>query len=325
MGKIKSDMEKIKIVLPDGSMMEKMLALFDRASMPITIKSKRTKEGSVECEFIDRVAFQRPAEIPSYVQAGLFDIGFVGEDWLDESMANTKFLLSLPMGRAKDEPVKIVVAVKKNSKIKKIDDLPQNCRVATEYINLTKKNFIKLGRPDIDVMLSHGNTEGKISLGLAKAIVDVTESGDSLTENGLRVIHTIMKSRIAMIANIDSFYDQNKRPFISCIAGMIKGASEASKYALLIANVPEHLIEDASRIMAGLKGPTRSPVTSNDSRSWYALQSIVSRDKIHCLIIALNKIGVDDMVVQDIRMLVTEQDLPKRFRAPIVQKDTALQ
>ena len=174
-------------------------------------------------------------------------------------------------------------------------DLPPNCRVATEYLKLAKKFFCEKGRPDIQVFRSHGNTEHKIGLGLAEAIIDVVESGESLRENQLKIIcEVISSSSIVVAANADSLANDGKEPYLKCFAKLIGGAFQASKYVMLIANVPETVFNEACAIMGGLKDPTYSPLTKI---GWFALQSIVPREQEQVVIKNLLQIGVTDIIV----------------------------
>jgi ATP phosphoribosyltransferase len=296
-------MKKINIVLPDGSMMDKITALFSRAGMPITANNQRTKEASVDCEFIGKIIFQRPPEIPQYVAGGLFDIGFVGQDWLAESDLDLPVLLKLPIGRKTNNPVKIALAAENSRGFNNVTDLPRDCRVATEYLNLAQKFFCEKGRPDIKVFRSYGNTEHKIGLGLAEAIVDVVESGESLRENRLEIVCEVMRSNVVIVANVDSLADKSKEPYLKCFAKLIGGAFQASKYVMLTANVPKTVFGKACAIMKGLKGPTYSPLAET---GWFALQSIVPRKKEQTAINDLLQIGVTDIIVNRDIPLVME-------------------
>lgn len=300
-------MNGISIVLPDGSMMKKIMNLFSRAGIPITMKSERTKEATVDSKSIGRIVFQRPQEIPGYIQNGLFDIGFAGQDQLANSYRpyKLKTLLELPMGRKTDQAVKIVVAAEQG-KFKRLNSLPFKCNVATEYKKLARIFFCEQGRPDIQITRSYGNTEHKPKLGLAVAIVDVVESGESLEENGLEIIQEIMPSSVVLAANVNSFADENKRPYIECFANLINGAFQASKYVLLVANVPEEMTNEAIKIMKGLKGPTCSPIIG--MKGWVALQSVIPRKEEGQIIFQLGQIGIVDIFpLRDIPMLMMER------------------
>jgi ATP phosphoribosyltransferase len=284
-------MKPISIVVPDGSMQETVSGLFAKAGLPITVAKKRVKEGKVDVGWIERVAFQRPQEIPHYLNRGHFDVAIVGEDWIANWGYNFSVLLKLPIGRGGNKPVRIVIAAKQGGP-KTVDELPQGCEVATEYVQLTERFFAGKDRKDIVVVPSYGNTEHKIGFG-ATAIVDVTESGSSLRENQLEIIGEIMESNTVVVANPQSLADKDKRPYIDCFIKLIKGAHQASQYVMLIANVPEKALEEASSIMGGLKGASRSTIRSG----WFALQSIVPKTDEHDVIFKLLQIGVTDIIV----------------------------
>lgn len=287
-------MERISIVVPDGSMQEVVMGLFAKAGMPITVEKKRTKEGTVAVDWISRVAFQRPQEIPQYVNNGHFDVAIVGEDWIANWGYKFPVLIKLPIGRGGNKPVRIVLAVSEASGIKNADELPRNCEVATEYVQLTQRFFAERGRSDIKIIPSFGNTEHKIGFG-ATAIVDVTESGNSLKENRLEIICELMESYTVIIANPQSLADESKRPRIVFFRDLIKGAFQAARYALITVNVPGNVLGEAGRIIGGLKGPSCSPILG--AENWFALQSVVPKEAEHRIIFDLLQIGVTDIVV----------------------------
>jgi len=295
-------MNQIDIVVPDGSMQEVITDLFTKAGLPVVLEKRRTKEGRVGVDWIKRVAFQRPQEIPHYLNGGHFDIAVVGEDWIANWDYKFPVLLKLPIGRSGNKPVRIVLAVDQASGFRRVEELPQSCEVATEYVQLVQRFLADLGRNDIKVVSSFGNTEHKIRFG-ATAIVDVIESGDSLKENQLESICEIMESNTVVVANPESFADKSKRPYIDCFVRLINGAFQASKYILLVANVPENVLDKASRIIGGLKGPSCSPLVG--VKGWFALQSVVPREDEQKIIFNLLQIGVTDILIdRDIPLIM---------------------
>lgn len=289
-------MNKLDIVVPDGSMQEIIMGLFVKAGLPIIIEKKRIKEGKVRGDWIKRVAFQRPQEIPHYLNAGHFDVAIIGQDWLANWDYEFSVLLEMPIGGRSgyNKPVKIVLAVDQSSDFRQAKDLPRNCEIATEYVQLAEKFFADLGRNDIKILPSSGNTENKIGFG-ATAIIDVTESGDSLKENGLRVICEIMESNTVIVANSKSLTDELKRPYIDYFVRLIKGAFQSSKYVKLVANVPTEVFREAIRIIGGLKGPSCSKIEG--VQGWWALESFVDRNDEQKIIFDLLQIGVTDIAV----------------------------
>lgn len=294
-------MKPLNIVIPDGSMHEAIIRLLEKAGFLVVVEKRRTKEGKTAVPWISRIAFQRPQEIPHYLHHGHFDIAIVGEDWIANWGYEFPVLLKLPIGRRGNKPVRVVLAVSQTSGIKTVDDLPHGCEVATEYVQLTQQFFAGKNRTDILVTPSFGNTEHKVAFG-ASAIVDVTESGESLTENSLVVIAELMESNTVLVAKQTSYSDKEKRPYLDCLTALLKGAHQASQYVLLIANVPEKAIGKASTIIGGLKGASRSPLMVE---GWFALQSIVPREKEQDIIFQLLQIGVTDIIVnRDIPLIM---------------------
>ncbi len=296
-------MGQIDIVVPDGSMQEVVTKLLARAGLPVVIKKKRTKVGHVGVDWIKRVVFQRPQEIPQYLLSGHFDVAIVGEDWIANWGYTFPVLLTLPIGRSGNKPVRIVLAVDRESGVERVEDLPHGSDVATEYVELTRRYLAQQGRDDLNVFASYGNTEHKIWFG-ASAIVDVTESGSSLRENGLTVIAEIMRSNTVIVANPAALVDETKRPYIDCFVRLVRGAFQASTLVLLIANVPEAVLKDAGRIMGGLKGASCSPLLG--ASGWFALQSVVPRRDEQRVIFDLLQIGVTDILVnRDIPLIMS--------------------
>jgi ATP phosphoribosyltransferase len=185
----------------------------------------------------------RPQEIPIYVERGSYDIGITGHDWVLENdyphgrLHKVKEILDLEYGK-----VWIVLAVPaKWNEVKLFEDLlnmgKREIRISTEYLNLSIKFILdKTGsepsvftpwhrmerKGHIKLFLSFGATEGKPPED-AEAIIDNTSSARTISENGLKVIETILHSSAQLIANSDSLKDPWKREKISEIAKALKG------------------------------------------------------------------------------------------------------
>ena len=286
-------MSKIRIVVPDGSMQKKVSTLFENAGLPITIENERTNEGSTRVDWIEQIVFQRPQQIPDHIDSGYFDLGIVGEDWIAESGYTFPTLLTLPIGRAGTKPVKIVLAVDEAG-VEKAEDLPEHCEIATEYVNLSKQFFSDIGKDNIKIRRSYGNTENQVRYG-ASAIIDLTETGNSLRKNNLKIIAEVMKSSTVVIAHPKSLDDKAKKKYIDCLVRMLDGAFKASARAMLTANVPEDVLDEASQIIGGLKGATRSPL--HNKEGWYALESVIKKEDEQEIIFKLLQIGVTDIIV----------------------------
>src|SRR5579863_10204952 len=82
---------------------------------------------------VGEVRILRPQEIPLYVAEGLFDFGVTGRDWIEETGADVVSLGELHYSKATSRPIRIVLAVARDSPVGRAEDLPAGARVATEY------------------------------------------------------------------------------------------------------------------------------------------------------------------------------------------------
>ena len=76
--------------------------------------------------------------------------------------------------------------------------------VATKFKNIAGTYFAEQGR-DIDLIKLHGSIELAPIVGLSDVIVDIVETGNTLRENHLKVLETIIPISARLIANKASF------------------------------------------------------------------------------------------------------------------------
>ncbi len=143
------------------------------------------------------IVLLRDDDIPEYVKQGWTDFGIVGEDVLYEQNKPITIVKKLNFGQCS-----LVLAVPKNSKIKSLNDL-QNKRLATSYPNLTKK-FLKKNNLNAEIITLSGSIEIAPALGLADAVIDITQTGQTLKENNLTILATLLNSQAVLIKNKQS-------------------------------------------------------------------------------------------------------------------------
>src|SRR5688572_24070607 len=151
----------LRLVLPKGSLEAMTFELFDAADLGVQRASDREYQGAIDDPRIDSVAVIRPQEIPRYVEDGHFDIGITGQDWVAETAADVVEVAPLPIGKVTPQRIKIVLAVAIDSGVETPDQIPPELRVSTEYMNLTKRYFERLGIP-ASVIRSYGSNEAKV-------------------------------------------------------------------------------------------------------------------------------------------------------------------
>ncbi|HPP12928.1 MAG TPA: ATP phosphoribosyltransferase, partial [bacterium] len=160
--------QKLKLVLPKGSLQEATLTLFRHAGFEISAVA-RSYFISIDDPAIEAVML-RAQEIPRYVEMGAFDVGISGKDWIMENKARVVEVSELIYAKQGLRPVKIVLAVPENSPVKSVRDL-QGKRIATELVTVTR-GYLKKHGVTAEVEFSYGATEIKAGQ-LVDAIVEI--------------------------------------------------------------------------------------------------------------------------------------------------------
>ena len=164
------------------------------------------------------------AEIASALLAGDIHLGVTGEDLLRESAPEIEGRLALvkKMGFGFAD---VVVAVSNYwidvSTMADLDDVcaayaaahKKRLRVATKYANLTRGFFAHNGIADYRIVPSAGATEGALAAGTAEVIVDITSTGATLRDNGLKILDdgVILKSQATLAASLTAEWDEDTR------------------------------------------------------------------------------------------------------------------
>jgi ATP phosphoribosyltransferase len=283
----------LKLVLPKGSLERATLDLFEAADLPVRRSSSVEYQASIADPRVAEVAVLRPQEIPRYVASGLFDIGITGRDWIEETASEVISLGELQYSKATSSPIRVVLAVAESSPVQSVTDLGDGVRVNTEYRELTRRYLEKHGITDAEITLSHGATEAKIALGVADAVVEITETGRALRNNGLRIVDTVLVSFTELIANPASYEDPGKRHAMQQLLTLLQGTLEARGKVLVKLNVSGADLDRVIELLPAMKSPTVSKLFGEDG---YAVETVVPKADINRLIPALKDAGATDLI-----------------------------
>ena len=275
----------LSIVLPKGSLEQTILTLFQDADLAVRRDSDRGYRGTVDDPRIGDVRILRPQEIPAYVAKGLFDLGVTGLDWVRETNSDVVELSDL--GRT----VKLVLAVAASSSVEAADQMPPGSRISTEYPNLTKSLFDRLGIP-VEVYLSYGATEAKVP-DIADAVVELTETGATLRQNGMKIVDVVLISSTRLIMNKQSYSDDSKRTEAEDIKTLLEGTLAARGRVLVKLNVSEADLSKVVRVLPAMKAPTVSQLFGT---AYYAVETVVEKSCINRLIPSLKRLGAEDIL-----------------------------
>jgi len=284
--------KRVRLGLPKGNLQNTTEMLFKRAGYDLRIADRsyypKIDDPEIECVLI------RAQEMARYVQQGVLDAGITGIDWTLENKAKVKQLADLVAPWPNYNPVRWVVAVKEDSKIKSPKDL-QGKRIATEIVNLTRAYLRKHG-VKAQVEFSWGATEVKPPL-LADAIVDVTETGSSLRANQLR----ILESTPRLIGNRTSCADAWTRQKLERIALLLRGAIHAADRVGLMMNVPRAHLDAVVAILPALGTPTISDLA--DAR-WVAINTVIEERAATELLPRLREAGARGIVEYPLNKII---------------------
>jgi ATP phosphoribosyltransferase len=143
-----------------------------------------------------RLVLVRAADVPTYVQYGAADLGVAGRDILAEHGGHGLYQ-PLDLGIAK---CRMVVAVPEGFDYGAAVRQGARLRVATKYIGTAREHFAAKG-VHVDLIKLYGSMELAPLVGLADAIVDLVDTGNTLKANKLRVVEEIMPVSSRLIVN----------------------------------------------------------------------------------------------------------------------------
>lgn len=191
---MKKPATRVSIALPTGALMAGSLRLLARAGLARLGAAEVGRQLLVDRAGV-RVILVRPADVPAYVDHGAADLGIVGKDILWETPGAHYELVDLRFGGCR-----MVLAVPLESKLDGRETWPPQLRVATKYPRTASAWFEARGQA-VDVVQLRGSVELAPQVGLVDAIVDLTATGRTLKENGLRIAATLGESTARLIAN----------------------------------------------------------------------------------------------------------------------------
>jgi ATP phosphoribosyltransferase len=278
----------LKLGLPKGSLQESTLKLFRKAGYPISVSSRSYYPDMDDPEISAMLI--RAQEMAGYVENGIIDCGLTGKDWIMEQGAKVKEVTELVYAKEGQRPVKWVLAVPNDSKIKSVKGL-QGKRIATELVGFTKR-YLKSKGVQAEVDFSWGATEVKPPK-LADAIVELTETGNSLRANNLRIVETLLESTTRFIANKDAWKDKWKRQKMENLVLLLTGALSAEDKVGLKMNVPEKSIKKIMSLLPSMHSPTIAPLTD---KGWYDIDVVLDERIVRDLIPRLKNAGATGIV-----------------------------
>jgi len=285
----------LTIALPNkGRLADRGLQLFERAGLKARMRGERSLQASLGSDH--RAIFVRAADVPEYVADGAADLGVTGADLVAERNRDVQDLLDLEYGRCR-----LVVAVRDESAVRSVADIPDGVRVATSFPHLTRR-FFEAADVSVELAPVTGAVEVAPHLGVADVIVDLTATGSTLRTNGLREIETVMVSTARLVASSDVFAEPGRDREVRHLVMALESVIRAEHKRYLMANVPRARLEDVRAVLPGLSGPTIVDVL--DKGEWAAAHAVVDADEVYRTIGRLKELGAEGILLTRIERLM---------------------
>lgn len=143
-------------------------------------------------------------DVPTYVEYGAADIGFVGKDTILEEGRKLYEVVDLGLGKCR-------MCVAGPASAKELLHHGELIRVATKYPNIAKDYFYNKKHQTVEIIKLNGSIELAPIVGLSEVIVDIVETGSTLRENGLEVLEEICNISARMVVNEVSMKMEHER------------------------------------------------------------------------------------------------------------------
>lgn len=187
-----NESRKLRIALTKGRLEKDTVALLEKIGYDCTAVRDKGRKLILPVGDTIEVVLAKAADVITYVENGVCDMGVVGKDTIMEMSGKFFEVADLGFGRCK-----FAVAGKKGV------DFYQGYNVktiATKYPNVARTFFEKKGM-DVEIVKIEGSVELAPLLNLSDAIVDIVETGTTLKENGLEVFEDVAPISARLIVN----------------------------------------------------------------------------------------------------------------------------
>jgi len=282
-------MEKLRVLIPKGRIYENISRLFSEAGFPITL-ADRTYRPALGADWMD-AKIMKPQNVGELLEIGSHDAGFTGIDWIKESGADVEEILDLGFDK-----VRVVAAVPQDYDEAKLRS--KKLVVATEYVNIAE-SWLKSSGYQYRILRTFGATE-VFPPDDADMIIDNTSSGQTLKDNSLKIIGTLLESSTRFVASRSALVNTEKRSRIEELAMLFRAVLDGRDRVMLEMNIPKEQFESLASLPA-MRSPTVAPLYGD---AGYAVKIAVRKNEVPEIIPKLKKLGAMDIVEYDLRKVV---------------------
>ena len=260
-----------------GRLSEESLSLLQRCGLKFRIKpnSLLTHVDNFPIDLL----FVRDDDIPTLVFDGLCDGGIVGENvLLEASLANPRksYKISAALGTC---TCRLSIAVPESTDYRGPGSLDGK-RIATSYPNLLNQ-YLRDKKICAESLVLSGSIEVAPRMGMADAICDLVSSGQTLEDNKLYEVDTVLSSQAVLIQSDQKVQQAQERKYI-------------------VFHAPKSALEAIAEKLPGAESPTILPlpgninkvavhVVSSERVFWNTLETIQTLGASSILVLPIEK------------------------------------
>ncbi|MFR0638085.1 ATP phosphoribosyltransferase [Arthrobacter sp. LS16] len=231
--------------------------------------------------------YLRPRDIAVYVGRGILDVGITGRDlYLDADVDDdVEELIPLGIGKSAFRFAAPVGAYTDASQL-------NGKRIATSY-DVLLRHYLEKSGIDASVVRLDGAVESSVRLGVADAIADVVETGNTIKAAGMEIFgETLLASEAVLIGRIG-----HQPAGLDVLTRRLGGVLVARQYVMLDYDVRRDLVEQACALTPGLESPTVSDLANSE---WCAVRAMVKKSQTNNIMDELYDVGARAILVSQI-------------------------
>jgi ATP phosphoribosyltransferase len=238
------------------------------------------------------VLFARAEDMPAWAIDGAVEAAIAGRDQVAEGGAGLDELVALGFGRCS-----LQVAVPSAARAKTLADLDGG-RVATSHPRVTADFFAQNGL-HVETVAVRGSVELAPRLDAAEAICDLVQSGETLRQNGLLPIATVLESEAVLVARAG--LEPAQQRVADELATVVRSVIDARNRRYLMLNAPDGSLDEIVALLPGLDSPTMLPLAKP---GWHSVHAVVEQRQVMELLEPLRAAGARSLLVLPIHHLI---------------------
>ncbi|MFY8166522.1 MAG: ATP phosphoribosyltransferase [Sediminibacterium sp.] len=236
--------------------------------------------------------FLRDDDIPQYVENGVADIGFVGENEVYEKAKSVDVVYALGFGKCR-----LSFAIRKGDTFTGPEFLTGK-KIATSYPVLVQQ-YLNKHNIKAEIHEISGSVEIAPGIGLADVVCDLVSSGSTLFMNGLKEAEVILNSQAVLIKH--KKFSPEAQAILDRLLFRIESVKKAKKNKYVLLNAPNEHLDKIISLLPGMRSPT---VVALATPGWSSVHSVIAESDFWEIIEQLKAAGAEGILVVPIEKMI---------------------